>query len=173
MNAVELERREVSPAEWVGAADAARAAGYHFFDWLTAVDQSDADPAGLDIVLHLMDVTRPRALRALLLTMRLPEGSALPSLTGIFAGAAWHERETHEMFGVDVEGFADHTDLGVRPLLLPDGFAGHPLRKDFVLAARVSKDWPGAKEPGQPHDGGPGRRKMQPPGAPPTGWGPR
>jgi hypothetical protein len=35
-----------------------------------------------------------------------------------------------------------------------------------VLTARVSKDWPGAKEPGQPHGGGPGRRKMMPPGVP-------
>ena len=35
------------------------------------------------------------------------------------------------------------------PLLLPDGFEGHPLRKDFVLAARAAKAWPGAKEPGE------------------------
>ena len=35
------------------------------------------------------------------------------------------------------------------PLLLPEGFEGHPLRKDFVLAARVAKAWPGAKEPGE------------------------
>ena len=35
------------------------------------------------------------------------------------------------------------------PLLLPDGFEGHPLRKDFVLAARAAKPWPGAKEPGR------------------------
>lgn len=167
------ERREVTVAEWVAAAEAARAEGYDYFDWLTAVDQADGDPAGVDVVLHLLDAGTPGALRGLLLVSRLPAGTPLPSVTGVFAGAAWHERETHEMFGVDVEGFRDHTDLGVRPLLLPDGFEGHPLRKDFVLAARVSKDWPGAKEPGQAHGGGPSRRKMQPPGVPDPEWGPR
>ena len=40
-----------------------------------------------------------------------------------------------------------HPDL--EPLLLPDGFEGHPLRKEFVLAARAAKPWPGAKEPGE------------------------
>ena len=63
------------------------------------------------------------------------------------------------------------------PLLLPEGFEGHPLRKDFVLAARVAKAWPGAKEPGEPAagagHGGPKRRQMLPPGVPdPNEWGP-
>ncbi len=167
------ERRVVSPAEWIAAADAAREEGYDFFDWLSAVDRTGEEPPGFDIALHLLDVEAPGALRELLLVARLPAGADLPSLTGIFAGAAWHERETHEMFGIEVTGFDDGTGLGLRPLLLPDGFEGHPLRKDFYLAARVSKDWPGAKEPGQPHTGGPGRRKMQPPGVAPQDWGPR
>jgi NADH-quinone oxidoreductase subunit C len=63
------------------------------------------------------------------------------------------------------------------PLLLPDGFEGHPLRKDFVLAARAAKAWPGAKEPGESDadgHGAPSRRKMRPPGVPdPDAWGPR
>jgi len=170
---VTSERRVVSPAEWIAAADAAREEGYDFFDWLSAVDRTGEEPPGFDIALHLLDVEAPGALRELLLVARLPAGADLPSLTGIFAGAAWHERETHEMFGIEVTGFDDGTGLGLRPLLLPDGFEGHPLRKDFYLAARVSKDWPGAKEPGQPHTGGPGRRKMQPPGVAPQDWGPR
>ena len=53
------------------------------------------------------------------------------------------------MFGIDFAGFDDGTGLGLRPLLLPDGFEGTPLRKSFVLAARASKAWPGAKEPGE------------------------
>ena len=68
----------------------------------------------------------------------------LATATGVYRGAAWHERETHEMFGVVFDG---HPGLG--PLLLPDGFDGVPLRKDFVLAARRAKEWPGAKEPGE------------------------
>jgi NADH-quinone oxidoreductase subunit C len=87
----------------------------------------------------------------------------------LFPGAAWHERETHEMFGV---GFDGHGEL--RPLLLPPEFEGHPLRKEFVLASRVAKAWPGAKEPGESHEGGGSRRQpMRPPGVPDRSeWGP-
>lgn len=56
----------------------------------------------------------------------------------VYAGANWHERETHEMFGI---GFAGHPDL--RNMYLPTGFEGHPLRKDFPLLARMVKPWPG------------------------------
>ena len=56
------------------------------------------------------------------------------------------------MFGIDFAGFDDGTGLGLRPLLLPDGFEGTPLRKSFQLAARASKPWPGGKEPGEGHE---------------------
>ena len=103
------------------------------------------------------------------------------SATGLWIGAAWHERETHEMFGIVFDGFDDKTGRGLRPLLLPDGFEGSPLRKSFVLASRASKPWPGAKEPGEGSEGGetkaapekPGRRKIQAPGVPDVTWGPR
>lgn len=56
----------------------------------------------------------------------------------VYAGANWHERETHEMFGIS---FAGHPDL--RNMYLPTEFEGHPLRKDFPLLARMVKPWPG------------------------------
>ena len=167
---------DVGPGEWLGAVREIGNQGFTYFDWLTAVDQTDdAENPGCDVVLHLLDVSTPRRLRGHLLRTRIPDGVALPSLTGLFAGAAWHERETHEMFGIDVEGFDDGTGLGLRPLLLPEGFDGTPLRKSFVLAARASKPWPGAKEPGEGHDAprSPGRRRVQAPGVPPPEWGPR
>ena len=55
-----------------------------------------------------------------------------------YAGANWHEREAHEMFGI---GFDGHPDL--RNIYLPTEFEGHPLRKDFPLLARIVKPWPG------------------------------
>ncbi len=55
-----------------------------------------------------------------------------------YAGANWHEREAHEMFGIS---FAGHPDL--RNMYLPTDFEGHPLRKDFPLLARMVKPWPG------------------------------
>jgi NADH-quinone oxidoreductase subunit C len=63
---------------------------------------------------------------------------AVDSWIPVYAGANWHERETHEMFGI---GFAGHPDL--RNLYLPTDFEGYPLRKDFPLLARMVKPWPG------------------------------
>ena len=66
------------------------------------------------------------------------ETPVVPSWVSVFTGANWHERETHEMFGIS---FAGHPDL--RNMYLPTDFEGHPLRKDFPLLARMVKPWPG------------------------------
>ena len=66
------------------------------------------------------------------------EPFALDSWHAIYLGANWHERETHEMFGID---FIGHPDL--RNIYLPTEFEGYPLRKDFPLLARIVKPWPG------------------------------
>lgn len=174
------ECRDVTAAEWVSAVTAVRDEGYTFFDWLSGVDQTDdaTDPA-YEVVVHVVNIAGEPGDRwdGLLLRTRVPVGTAAPSLTGVFAGAAWYERETHEMFGVDFTGFDDGTGLGLRGLLLPNGFEGHPLRKSFVLTARASKPWPGAKEPGEGHDSGPpaasSRRKVSAMGVPDPSWGPR
>jgi len=63
---------------------------------------------------------------------------AVDSWIPVYAGANWHERECHEMFGI---GFHGHPDL--RNMYLPTDFEGHPLRKDFPLLARLVKPWPG------------------------------
>lgn len=63
---------------------------------------------------------------------------AIESIHEVFAGANWHEREAHEMFGINFEG---HPDL--RNMYLPVDFEGHPMRKDFPLLARMVKPWPG------------------------------
>ncbi|MBP6997584.1 MAG: NADH-quinone oxidoreductase subunit C [Phycicoccus sp.] len=168
--------RVPSPDEWVTAVRAAFQDGFTFFDWLSAVDVTDdADAPEFDVVCHLLDVSTPGQLRECRLAVRIADGVALPSLTAIYPGAAWHERETHEMFGIAVSGFVDGTGLGLRPLLLPDAFEGTPLRKSFQLAARASKTWPGGKEPGEGHDSAksPSRRRVQAPGVPPPEWGPR
>jgi NADH-quinone oxidoreductase subunit C len=66
------------------------------------------------------------------------ESSTIESVANVYAGANWHERETHEMFGIN---FAGHPDL--RNMYLPTDFEGYPLRKDFPLLARMVKPWPG------------------------------
>ena len=170
------ETRVVDAGKWRSAVVAAREEGFRFFDWLSAVDRTDdAAAPGFDVTAHLLDVGTPGALRGILLVTRVADGQPLDSVTGVFAGAAWHERETFEMFGIDFTGFDDGSGLAIRPLLLPDGFEGTPLRKSFQLAARASKPWPGGKEPGEGHESAksPSRRRVQAPGVPPPEWGPR
>ncbi|MFF9755463.1 NADH-quinone oxidoreductase subunit C [Streptomyces sp. NPDC014344] len=155
---------DVPSDAWIPALEAARdRLGCTFFDWLSAVDEPGT---GFRVTAHVAALA---PVRRLLLRTTVPhEAPVLPSAVDVYAGAAWHERETHEMFGVDFTGHP-----GLDHLLLPDGFEGHPLRKDFVLAARVAKAWPGAKEPGESEHGGPKRRQMLPPGVPdPNEWGP-
>ncbi|MFF4210731.1 NADH-quinone oxidoreductase subunit C, partial [Streptomyces sp. NPDC001796] len=155
---------DVAPTGWTEALRVARdELGCTYFDWLSAVDEPGT---GLRVSAHVVALS---PVRRLLVRTTVPhEAPVLPSAVDVYAGAAWHERETHEMFGIAFEG---HPSL--EHLLLPEGFEGHPLRKDFVLAARVAKAWPGAKEPGESDHGGPKRRQMLPPGVPdPNEWGP-
>ncbi len=151
---------DVSPADWLSALRRARDdLGLTFLDWLSAYDDQ---PYGFAVVAHV--VCQATGARVLMRT-RIPAADpALPSATDLWPGASWHERETHEMFGIDFPG---HPDLS--PLLLQPGFEGRPLRKDFVLASRMVKDWPGAVDPTE-IPGRSRRRPLRPPGVP-DGWG--
>ena len=72
-----------------------------------------------------------------------------PTVSDVYPGSDWHERETWEMYGID---FTGHPNLV--HLYLPGAFEGHPLRKDFPLLAREVKPWPGLVDveamPGEP-----------------------
>ncbi|MFE3990913.1 NADH-quinone oxidoreductase subunit C [Streptomyces goshikiensis] len=158
---------DVPVGSWIPSLEIARdKLGCTYFDWLSAVDEPGT---GFRICAHVVALENHRVRRLLLRTTVPHSAPSLPSAIAVYAGAEWHERETFEMFGVT---FTDHPHLV--PLLLPENFEGHPLRKDFVLAARVAKAWPGAKEPGETHDpDAPKRRQMLPPGVPdPNDWGP-
>lgn len=159
--------RVVEVAQWHDAVEGLRRDGLTYFDWLSAVDEH---PDGFRVVLH---VARPAPLEHLLLVTYLDrEDPTIASVADVFAGAGWHERETHEMFGITFTSPVGEPVV-LEPLLLPDGFEGHPLRKEFVLASRVVKAWPGAKEPGEGADSAhaPGRRRVKPPGVPdPHEW---
>jgi len=164
---------DVPDQSWVASAALARdELGCTFFDWLSAVDEL---AEGFSVVAHLANPGRGHVDSLLLRTRVGRDAPQLASLTGVFAGADWHQRETEEMFGIT---FRDGQPArhAARHLLLPEEFEGHPLRKDFVLASRVAKPWPGTKEPGESDlgSGAPSRRRMRPPGVPEPGqWGPR
>jgi NADH-quinone oxidoreductase subunit C len=158
---------DVPPDTWVDALTFARdELNCTYFDWLSGVDWLEE---GFDVVAHVWSHEHRHHL---LVRTRVPrEAPTLATATSVYRGANWHERETFEMFGISFDG---HPHLV--PLLLPDGFEGHPLRKDFVLAARVAKPWPGAKEPGESDRdtaAAPTRRRTVPPGLPDPSWGPR
>ncbi|MFN2587353.1 MAG: NADH-quinone oxidoreductase subunit C [Actinomycetota bacterium] len=78
-----------------------------------------------------------------------PERPVCPSITSIYPGAIWHEREAHEMFGIHFEGHPRLVNL-----YLSEDFEGHPLLKSFRLSTRIVKEWPGAKDPEEAAAGG-------------------
>ncbi|MEA2506174.1 MAG: hypothetical protein QOH48_792 [Actinomycetota bacterium] len=125
---------------------------FRFFTFLSAVDRSELGGegagGGMEVLIHLYSQDC-----ATHVNVHVPVDSSeprCPTLTSIFAGANWHERETREMFGIDFEG---HPQLV--GLYLPEDFDGHPGLRSFKLPARsVVKEWPGAKDPDEAAAGG-------------------
>jgi NADH-quinone oxidoreductase subunit C len=78
-----------------------------------------------EVVYHLLSLARRRRLR---LRTRLGEAGEIDSVTSVWRGADWHEREAFDLVGIRFKG---HPDL--RRILMPEDFEGHPLRKDFAL----------------------------------------
>jgi len=134
------------------------ALGCRFFTFLSAVDRStykyDDDSqreagsagsqnnrGGLEVLVHLYS---PEKIWHVTLHVPLDfEFPVCPSITGVFIGAEWHEREAAEMFGIHFTGHPNLTTL-----YLSEDFEGHPMLKSFKLPARsYVKDWPGAKDP--------------------------
>ena len=158
---------DVAADHWVAALTTARdELGCTFFDFLSAVDE----PHGIRLVCHVARLADEQPVEHLLVRTLVPHDRAeVSSVAAVYAGARWHERETAEMFGVT---FLDDTGapLELEGLLLPPGTDGHPLRKDFLLASRLDRPWPGAKEPGESDSSvgssTPSRRRMRPPGVP-------
>lgn len=156
---------EVSPERWLEAVKELQVDGFDYFDWLGCVDEIGRRDC-FRIVLVLRNLAAEAEPR--MLSCWLPRDTPrIDTVRGVFAGAAWHEREAAELFGVE---FVDGDN---RRLLLSPEFEGMPLRKDEVLAARTGMNWPGAKEPGETVAAA-SRRRMVPPGVPdPTVWGDR
>jgi len=110
------------------------------FDMLldvTAVDYIGQEPR-FEVVHHLYSTTHHHRLR---LKARVPEKDpTLPSVTPVWVGANWLERETYDMYGIR---FSGHPDL--RRIYLYDEFEGHPLRKDYPKEKRQPLIGPGSR----------------------------
>ncbi len=147
---------------WRATGEALKAAGFTYFCFLSAIDwmpspygNGEEDPAGetkaidptivqgytggdtrMQVFARLTDLNRHVGVT---IKADVPDDNlVMDSWSSLFAGANWHERECHEMFGI---GFNGHPDL--RNMYLPGDFEGYPLRKDFPLLARMVKPWPG------------------------------
>ncbi|KKK11903.1 NADH-ubiquinone oxidoreductase subunit [Aspergillus ochraceoroseus] len=91
---------------------------------ITAVDYPTRDQR-FEVVYNMLSVRYNSRIRV---KTYADEASPVPSVTGLFEGALWYEREVYDMFGVF---FSGHPDL--RRIMTDYGFDGHPLRKDFPL----------------------------------------
>jgi NADH-quinone oxidoreductase subunit C len=152
----------VSTEAWLSTGQALKDAGFTYFcflsglDWMpspygTSEDDPDDEPKEPDteivqgytggetrfqVFARLSDLNRHVGVT---IKADVPDDRlVMASWSHLFAGANWHERERHEMYGI---GFDNHPDL--RNMYLPGDFEGYPLRKDFPLLARMVKPWPG------------------------------
>ncbi len=152
----------IATDSWAQAGRALHQLGFTFFSFLSAIDwmpspygRGEDDPTAepsprqteikqgyaggetrFQVFARLVDLERRLGVT---IKADVPEDTmTVGSWSAIYAGANWHEREAHEMFGISFDG---HPDL--RNLYLPGDFEGHPLRKDFPLLARMIKPWPG------------------------------
>ncbi len=96
--------------------------GYAMFNDVLVVDWFPARPR-FEVVYQ---VIHPQTLQRFRFKSFVPEGEAMPSITGVWAGANWPEREAFDLFGVVFEG---HPNLA--RIYLPDDWEGYPLRKDY------------------------------------------
>ena len=112
------------PEQVVEAARLMDAAGFTL-ELVTGVDWPDRQEMEVVYDYFLFSALCRIAVRTRVLRAE-PE---LPSLRDVYPGADWHERETHEFFGIRFRGHPNLT-----PLLLPEDATYHPLRKDFTGA---------------------------------------
>ena len=109
---------------------AKQALGFDYLVDISSVDNYGDDPRWT-LVYELSGIEHRAHLR--LKTNVSEERSELPTVTGLWRTADWHERETFDLFGIIFDG---HPDL--RRILLPDDWQGHALRKDFPLAGKTT-----------------------------------
>ena len=93
---------------------------------LCGFDRGPEEEPRFEVNYHLFSTKSFHRLRLKVLLNE--EDARVPTVTGVWRTANWHERETYDLFGVIFDG---HPDL--RRILLPDDWQGHALRKDFPL----------------------------------------
>lgn len=110
--------------DWRAFAEAAKEAGFEMCADVTAIDWLRSRPQRYEVVANLVSMQHQVRLRMITPVER--ENPTVASITPVWPGAGYAEREVYDMFGIDFDGHPDLTRI-----LMPDDWEGHPLRKDF------------------------------------------
>jgi NADH-quinone oxidoreductase subunit C len=115
----------VLPENLLAAAELLRDHEALSFTFLSDLTGIDCGGGAVEVVYHLLSITHRSRVRV---KVRVPRGTAVPSVAGIWPTANWHEREAYDLLGIP---FTGHPDL--KRILTPEGFSGHPLLKEYPL----------------------------------------
>jgi NADH-quinone oxidoreductase subunit C len=115
----------IAPDQIRAAAATVQAAGYNFFEDMTAVDWFPSVPR-FQLSYHILSHAFKERIRLRVLLDEVDP--SVESITPVWVGANYYEREVFDLFGIRFEG---HPNL--RRIMLPDEFKGHPLRKDYPV----------------------------------------
>jgi NADH-quinone oxidoreductase subunit C len=117
------------PSEgWYELAEAAKEAGFEICSDVTVVDWMRQKPQRFEVVANLVSMQHETRLR--MITSLDRQEPTIASITPLWPGAGFAEREAYDMFGITFDGHPDLTRI-----LMPDDWEGHPLRKDFGVGS--------------------------------------
>jgi len=102
---------------------------------LCGVDYHGKKEPRFEVVYHFYSIRRRQRIR---IKAQVPEDDPhIRTVTSLWAGAEWHERECYDMYGIEFRGNPD-----LRRILMPEDWEGYPLRKDYPIKG-PEKEWPG------------------------------
>jgi NADH-quinone oxidoreductase subunit C len=115
----------VAPEDIVIAAKAAQTAGYNFFEDMTAVDWYPSEPR-FQLSYSLLSHSLKQRIR--LVTRVSGDSPSIASITSVWPSSNFYEREVFDLFGVHFSGHP-----GLKRIMMPENWEGHPLRKDYPV----------------------------------------
>ena len=118
----------VPTGQWYDFARAAKDGGFDLCADVTAVDWMRERAERYEVVAVIVSLSQGIRLR--MITTAPRDEPSVASLTPLWPGAGFAEREVYDMFGIEFEGHPDLTRI-----LMPDDWVGHPLRKDFGVGS--------------------------------------